>query len=300
MTSDQRALLDRDELRKNVLAGSGLWSDLTVVAETGSTNEDLVVAARAGGAEGSVLVAERQTKGRGRLGRRWVSEPGAALTFSVLLRPSAVPPARRSWLPLLTGVAVAAGVRAQTGVEVGLKWPNDVLARTGSGSAGKLAGILAEQAADAIVVGVGLNVAASPDLPLAASAAAGGSGPSGSGVSPGDGVSPWGALPPLSLSDLRAGPVDRAGLLAAILSELEYWYLRWADRGGAQGDAAACGLRDAYLQCCSTIGRDVRVEVPGGGVLTGRASDVDDAGRLLVAGPGGAQWVSAGDVIHVR
>jgi BirA family transcriptional regulator, biotin operon repressor / biotin---[acetyl-CoA-carboxylase] ligase len=268
------SLLDADELRKSVLAGSGLWSDLTVAAETGSTNEDLVAAARSGAAEGSVLVAERQTNGRGRLGRRWVSEPGAALTFSVLLRPSGVPAVRRGWLPLLTGVAVVAGVRAQTGVEASLKWPNDVLARTRAGSAGKLAGILAEQAGDAIVVGVGLNVLVPPVAGLSSS-----------------------ALPPVALSDLSSEAVDRAGLLAAILRELEDWYLRWA---GSRGDADACGLRTAYLGSCATLGRDVRVELPGGAVLTGRASDADDAGRLLVTGPGGAHWVSAGDVIHVR
>jgi BirA family biotin operon repressor/biotin-[acetyl-CoA-carboxylase] ligase len=279
MTGGQQALLDADELRKSVLPGSGLWSDLTVVAETGSTNEDLVAAARAGAAEGSVLVAEWQTKGRGRLGRQWVTEPGAALTFSVLLRPAAVPAIWRSWLPLLAGVAVVAGVRAQTGVEVSLKWPNDVLAgpvASDSPAAGKLAGILAEQVGDAVVVGIGLNVAASPDL------------------------APGASLSPVSLAEFGAGGgIDRAGLLAAILRELEHWYRRWAD-GASPGDAAGCGLKAAYLGSCSTVGREVRVELPGGTVLAGRASDVDDAGRLLVAGPGSTEWVSAGDVIHVR
>jgi len=284
MTSDQRVVLDASELRTSVLGGSGLWSDLAVVAETGSTNEDLAAAARAGAPEGTVLVAERQTKGRGRLGRRWLSEPGGALTFSVLLRPATVPPAWRGWLPLLAGVAVAAGVRAQTGVEATLKWPNDVLARPRAGPAGKLAGILAEQAADAIVVGIGLNVLTPPLY------------------GPGLPAPPASALPPVSLADLGAGPVDRSSLLAAILRELEHWYLRWAGRGGASpGDAAGCGLRAAYIRSCSTLGRDVRVELPGGAVLAGRASDVDDAGRLLVTGPdGAAEWVSAGDVIHVR
>jgi BirA family transcriptional regulator, biotin operon repressor / biotin---[acetyl-CoA-carboxylase] ligase len=172
-------------------------------------------------------------------------------------------------------------VRAQTGVEARLKWPNDVLAQSGGGSGGKLAGILAEQAGDAIVVGIGLNVLPPPV--------------SGPGVP----ALPASALPAVSLADLSAGPIDRAGLLAAMLRELEDWYLRWA-HGESPGDAAECGLRAAYLGSCSTLGRDVRVELPGGAVLAGRASDVDDAGRLLVTGPGGAEWVSAGDVIHVR
>src|SRR6202044_1415756 len=103
-----------------------------------------------------VLAAEEQTAGRGRGGRTWVSRPGASLTFSVLLRPVTVPPSSRGWLPLLTGVAVAAGVRSASGVAAGLKWPNDVLVGDR-----KLAGILAEQSTDGdtVVVGVGLNVA---------------------------------------------------------------------------------------------------------------------------------------------
>ncbi len=118
---------------------AGLWTSIRVVASTGSTNADLLAR---GGPEGQVLVAEEQTAGRGRAGRTWVSQPGASLTFSVLLRPASVPPSARGWLPLLTGVAVAAGVRSAAGVAARLKWPNDVLVGDR-----KLAGILAEQSA---------------------------------------------------------------------------------------------------------------------------------------------------------
>src|SRR5208283_1893563 len=128
---------------------------------TGSTNADLMARALRGAPEGVVLAAEEQSAGRGRLGRTWVSPPRAALTFSLLVRPAAVPPARRGWLPLLAGVAVATAVTAVTGVQTRLKWPNDVL----TGYA-KLAGILAEAAGDAVVVGVGLNVSTEPgELP---------------------------------------------------------------------------------------------------------------------------------------
>ena len=99
------------------------------------------------------------------MGRSWVSAPGASLTFSVLLRPGSVPAARRGWLPLLTGVAVASAVRDVSGVTAVLKWPNDVLA-----GSRKLAGILAEQSGDAVVVGIGLNVATPADaLPVSPS-----------------------------------------------------------------------------------------------------------------------------------
>ena len=99
-----------------------------MTAVTGSTNADLLARAAAGEPEGAVLAAEHQSAGRGRLGRTWTSPPRAALTFSVLLRPSSVPRARLGWLPLLAGVAVAAAVRAVAAVDAQLKWPNDVLA----------------------------------------------------------------------------------------------------------------------------------------------------------------------------
>src|SRR5215207_4886252 len=131
------------------------------VAETGSTNADVVTLATAGAAEGTVLVADYQSAGRGRLGRSWQAPPGTGLAVSLLLRPTAVPAHRWPWLPLLTGVAVVEALRTYPGIDVVLKWPNDVLLK-----GGKLAGILVERvdgpAGAAAVVGVGLNVSAAP------------------------------------------------------------------------------------------------------------------------------------------
>src|SRR5262249_13838921 len=122
-------------------------------------------------------------------------------------------------------------------------------------------------------VGVGLNVSASRDeLPS------------------GQATSLWLA---------GADSPDRKAILVAVLREFERWYLAWAG-APTPGDAAASGLRDTYLSDCSTVGRDVRVELPGGSVLTGRATGVDPAGCLLVSAADGLHAVSAGDVIHVR
>jgi BirA family transcriptional regulator, biotin operon repressor / biotin---[acetyl-CoA-carboxylase] ligase len=267
-----RPPLSPSDLLAAVLAGSALYTSAEVVEKTGSTNADLIAAARDGAAAGSVLVAEEQTAGRGRLDRSWHSQPGAALTFSVLLRPAGIPPAARGWLPLLTGVAVVAAIEQQARVQATLKWPNDVLA-SGTEETRKLAGILAEQAGDAIVVGVGLNVSASRDeLPSEAAT---------------------------SLVLAGAQDPDRQAILIAVLRELERWYLRWTS-GPAPGDAKASGLRAAYLTVCSTVGQDVRVELPGGGVLAGRAVGVDASGCLLVSAADSLHAVSAGDVIHVR
>lgn len=255
-------------LHAALIRPGSLWREVSVVGETGSTNEDLLAAARRGAPEGTVLAAEAQSSGRGRMGRTWVSVPGAALTFSVLFRPAAVPAARRGWLPLLTGVAVACALRTVAGVDARLKWPNDVLVH-----GAKLAGILAEQAADAVVVGAGINVfAGRPELPSASAT---------------------------SLALQGAPSTDRELLLTGVLAELEHWYLRWS--GAQHGDADGCGLRAEYLRLCSTIGQQVRISLPGGQVLAGIACDVDHSGRLLVrSSAAGLIGVSAGDVVHVR
>jgi BirA family biotin operon repressor/biotin-[acetyl-CoA-carboxylase] ligase len=264
-----RADIIRAAVAGDSAGAGGLWTSVRVVSSTGSTNADLLAR---GGPEGQVLAAEEQTAGRGRAGRTWVSRPGASLTFSVLLRPASVPPAARGWLPLLTGVAVAAGVRSAAGIAATLKWPNDVLVGDR-----KLAGILAEQSpdGDAVVVGVGLNVATREhELP----------------------VSPAG-LPATSLL-VEGADVGREALLAEILSSLERWYLGFS----ADPDPVRSGLLAEYRSACATLGREVRVELPAGRELAGRAEDIDPGGRLLVrpAGAASATPVSAGDVIHVR
>jgi BirA family transcriptional regulator, biotin operon repressor / biotin---[acetyl-CoA-carboxylase] ligase len=254
-------------IEPSAVSVAGLWTSVEVVARTGSTNADLL---RRGGPEGQVLVAEEQTAGRGRMGRSWVSQPGAALTFSVLLRPGSVPPARRGWLPLLTGVAVVAAVRDVTGLDATLKWPNDVLIGDR-----KLAGILAEQSGDAVVVGIGLNVSAMPEAL-----------PSGAG-----------GLRATSLA-VEGADVSREVLLAEILRQFERWYVAFRE----DPDPEAVGLLAEYRRLCSTLGRTVRVELPGDRILPGLATDVDRDGRLLVREPAAPAPVpvSAGDVIHVR
>jgi BirA family biotin operon repressor/biotin-[acetyl-CoA-carboxylase] ligase len=274
-----RAPLNRAALRRALVRPGGLWRDLEIVESTGSTNADLLARALAGEPEGAVLAAEEQRAGRGRMGRTWTSPPRAALTFSVLLRP-AVPPARRGWLPLLAGVAVATAVTQVTGVRTGLKWPNDLLTADA-----KLAGILAEASGDAVVVGIGLNVSTEPaELSHLLAPALPGALP--------------GALPATSLRAAGATVLDRASLLLAILGELEHWYRAWQR---ARGDPDRSALRAEYTSLSATIGRTVRAELPGGQALSGPAAGVDSDGRLLVRVSSGSEVaVSAGDVVHLR
>jgi BirA family biotin operon repressor/biotin-[acetyl-CoA-carboxylase] ligase len=266
-----RAPLDRAALRRALLRPGGLWRDIQVVESTGSTNADLLARALAGKPEGAVLVAEEQHAGRGRMGRTWTSPPRAALTFSVLLKP-AVPLARRGWLPLLAGVAVATALTQVTGVRTGLKWPNDLLTADA-----KLAGILAEAAGDAVVVGIGLNVSTEPaEFPNPRP----------------------GALPATSLRAAGATALNREDILLAILDGFERWYRAWQQAGG---DPDRSGLRPEYTRLSATIGRTVRAELPGGQALSGPAVGVDSDGRLLVRVSSGSEVaVAAGDVVHLR
>ena len=297
-TSPGRKPLDAAGLARAVLRPGGLWQAVEVVDRTGSTNADLLDRALGGAPEGVVLAAEEQSAGRGRMGRTWVSPPRAALTFSLLVRPATVPPARRGWLPLLAGVAVASAVTAVTGVQTRLKWPNDVLA-----GPAKLAGILAEAAGDAIVVGVGLNVSAEPgELPppgpgalaatslrIAASASA---------ASAAQEIAGQDSRCALDSAALDSAALDRELLLIAILADFERWYQAWYRAGG---DPERSGLRAGYTRLSGTIGRRVRAELPGGQVLSGLAAGVDLDGRLLVRGPSGtALPVAAGNVVHLR
>jgi BirA family transcriptional regulator, biotin operon repressor / biotin---[acetyl-CoA-carboxylase] ligase len=267
--------LDVTEITRDIVRVGSLWREVRVVTETGSTNADVLAMAREGAREGVVLAAEAQTTGRGRLGRRWTSPPGAGLTFSVLLRPYGVPAALLGWLPLLAGAAVAAAVPAVAAVEPSLKWPNDVLV----GEA-KLAGILAERSGSAVVVGIGVNVTQDrAELPPGATALL------------------------LELALAGEAPPGVAGLrtrlLTAVLGALSSRYLAWRDQF-SPGDADACGLRQEYSGLCATLGREVTVTLPGGKGIAGTAQGVDWAGRLEVSTAQGVVPVSAGDVVHLR
>ncbi|MFE7747678.1 biotin--[acetyl-CoA-carboxylase] ligase [Streptomyces sp. NPDC057428] len=267
-----RPPLNVTALRRALLRPGGLWSSLDVVESTGSTNSDLAaLAAGEGLAEGAVLVAEEQTAGRGRLDRSWTAPPRSGIFLSVHLTPGDVPAERWGWLPLLTGVAAATGLAQAAGVDMALKWPNDLLVTIG-GEERKTGGILAERAGDGVVIGIGLNVslrAAELPAPHAGSLALAG-----------------------------AVSTDRETLLRAVLRSLEHWYTKWRDAGG---DAAASGLQAAYAAGCATLDRTVRAELPGDRSVVGEAVAIDGDGRLVLAtGDGVQEPVSAGDIVHLR
>lgn len=241
------------------------WPPPRIVASTISTMVDVENLAGAEAPEGTVVVADEQTAGRGRLGRTWQSQAGGGLWFSLLLRPTDATPAAVGRLPLVAGVAVAAALEGVAGTDAGisLKWPNDVVTADGTL---KLCGILAERLADgAVVLGIGVNVRQGADH------------------LPSGGTSLTAEVPSL------AGRDDlRQDLLVALLTSIAETYRRWA-----RGEWSMQEYRDR----CITLGRAVTVTHRGGDDLAGTAVDVDTAGHLVVVTSLGERIVvTAGDV----
>lgn len=251
-----------DAAALSLAVAGGLFSRVDVVATTGSTNADLADAAREGAPVGWVLVSGHQSAGRGRLSRRWEAPAGTSVACSVLVEPGR-PLHEWGWLPLLVGMAVTDGVRAATGLDARLKWPNDVLVADR-----KLCGILCEAVADAgvprAVLGFGLNIALAADqLPV----------------------------PTATSTRLAGSDASPTAITAAVLAALERWLTAWGE--GAD-------LRHDYRERCLTLGRPVSVHLPGGESVTGRAVDVDAEGGLVVSVDGVHRTFVAGDVVHLR
>lgn len=228
-----------------------------------STNSELMRRAAAGAGSGSVLVADRQSAGRGRRGRSWLSDPETSLTFSVLWR-FAGPVERLAGLSLSVGVALAEAVESLGGQGVGLKWPNDVLLRRGDGFA-KLAGVLVELSSDRrgtqAVIGIGLNLQAPPADP---------------------------SLLAASLAEAGA-VVERHAVLAALLRALA----RMLGEHEAAGFAA---LQTRWQARHIWQDQPVSLIEEGCLLMQGMARGVDAQGALLLETDTGLQSVWSGDV----
>jgi BirA family transcriptional regulator, biotin operon repressor / biotin---[acetyl-CoA-carboxylase] ligase len=264
--------IDIEQLRRELIRPGALWRQLDHLPETGSTNADLAIAARSGTAEpGTVLLTDYQSAGRGRLGRTWTAPPGTSIAMSVLVRPDGVEPARWTWLPLLTGLAVADGLSRAAGIEAGLKWPNDVLIGDR-----KVCGILAERVETpdgaACVVGMGINTSLGPeDLPV-----------------------PTATFVAMECAAAGRPVPSRTDLVATVLAAYELLFRRWV---AAPGDP---WLIVAYRRRSATLGRTVRVVLGPDEAVEGTATDLDADGRLVLRTSGATRIFGAGDVIHVR
>lgn len=244
---------------------------LEYLDEVGSTNHELMSRAmRAETQHLSALVTTNQTAGRGRLGREWIAPPNKTLAVSIVFAPAQASIEALSWMPLIGGLAMARAVRTFVSDRaVTLKWPNDVQIE-----GLKVSGLLSELLAGGVgvIVGAGLNLTIERDeLPTSVSTS-------------------------LLLEDADPG-VDLA--LSTYLTEFLGLYEQFVV-GGL--DPVRSGIAAAIRAECGTIGRRVRVELPGGERIFGTAEAIDDSGRLVVKDDanGSLQHVASGDVTHLR
>ena len=235
--------------------------------ELESTNAKAFELAHEGGFHGEVIVAEAQTKGKGRRGREWISPAGKNLAMSVILKPE-IPPARAPELTLVGAVALVETL-IDSGVAATIKWPNGVQIE-----GKKVAGILTELSADVervhfVILGLGVNLNAAPsDFPAELRELA------------------------TSVSQSRPSPVHRALFTAALLGKLEAWFETWSEKGFGP-------VRDAWKRYTTMLGTEVLVRSEAK-ELRGVARDIDESGALLLETAGGTERILSGDVEQVR
>ncbi len=241
-----------------------LGKRIICLPEVDSTNAYAAKLAVDGEPEGTVVIAEHQTAGRGRLGRKWVSPPGVNIYASIILRPK-VPPRDAPLITFVAAVALARTVRGLYNIDAGIKWPNDLLI-----NGRKSAGILTEMSAEPelvrhIILGVGIDV----NMPRDAF--------------------------PKEIRDISTsimlelgGKVNRAELLRRFLEELEISYLMMVDGRRAE-------ILDEWRSLSVTLGRNVRVTSLAG-EKTGFARDIDQEGGLILEVDGKLETVTSGDV----
>lgn len=238
--------------------GPSRWHTIELFDEVSSTNDVVVERARTGAAPGLVVVAERQSAGRGRRGRVWQNAPSGA--SSLLVSALVGAPETATLVPLAAGLAVR-GAGLKHGVRADVKWPNDVLL-----DGAKCAGVLVERHDDLLVIGIGIDV-------------------DWRGADRSGEAAVW-----TSIAEARGREVDRLDLLADLLAALHTWL------NDVERDPNT--LRALYQQACVTIGREVAVTTPSGTVVEGRALGIEATGALIVDTEEGALVVNAGDVDH--
>jgi BirA family biotin operon repressor/biotin-[acetyl-CoA-carboxylase] ligase len=243
-------VLHADDLLSRLGRTKVIGRDIQVFEETTSTNDIVEKLARDGVREGAVVFAESQTKGRGRLGRKWVSPPRKGLWFSVLLRPQIRPDAVTQ-LTIAAATALFRAIHAQTGITAEIKWPNDIMIK-----GKKVAGILTELSAELdevkyIILGIGVDVnLGASELPADLRKIA------------------------TSLKIESGNHISRSALAVRILQELDRDYLRVCS-GGFEAVA------NEWEKHCSTIGQRVAIQI-GHRKMQGHAESLDTDGALLL------------------
>ncbi len=258
--------LDTDQIIKS-LRTRYIGKELLYFKSTGSTNLETAEAGKKGSPEGTLVIADEQTHGKGRLGRSWISPPFVNLYFSVLLRPR-ISPQTAGWINLLASVSLVKSIQSSTGLVPDIKWPNDLMFNEK-----KLGGILTDlhlkgDQIDYLVLGIGVNVNMARFPALISKTAT-------------------------SLKKELKHDLHRESLCIAILEKIEADLELFYQKGPGT-------VLSEWEKLSSTLGKIITVRQPGQ-TLTGKAIGLDSNGGLIIETENGAKvTIMTGDVIHLR
>ena len=258
-----RAPLDAQLLKQELLLRQCLWQNAIVKDEVTSTNDIARELVSSNIEEGTFVLANFQTKGRGRQNRNWEAPNNSSIFISIILKPYSEK--NLGWIPLLIGLSLHKAIEAETRKNIKIKWPND-LVLVENNQEFKFAGILIEKINNLVVAGIGINFDQERnELPVSNAS---------------------------SLKEILQSPLSKEAVIAAFLTELS---ARWLEENNASTWPTPSLVRD-YKTNCITLNKKIEAQLPGGEVINAQAVDISQTGELVVNTDGGTRSLSSADI----
>jgi BirA family biotin operon repressor/biotin-[acetyl-CoA-carboxylase] ligase len=258
-----RAPLDAQLLKQELLLRQCLWQNAILKDEVTSTNDIARELVSSNIAEGTFVLANFQTNGRGRQNRNWEAPKNSSIFISIVLKPNSEK--NLGWIPLLIGLSIHKALEAETRKNIKIKWPND-LVLVENNQEFKFAGILIERINNQVIAGIGINFdQAKEELPVSNAS---------------------------SLKEILQSPISKEAVIAAFLTELS---ARWLEENNASTWPTPSLVRD-YKTNCITLNKKIEAQLPGGEVINALAVDISQTGELVVKTDDGTRSLSSADI----
>jgi len=258
-----RAPLDAQLLKQELLLRQCLWQNAIIKDEVTSTNDIARELVSSNIAEGTFVLANFQTKGRGRQNRNWEAPKNSSIFISIVLKPNSEN--NLGWIPLLIGLSLHKSLEAETRKNIKIKWPND-LVLVENNQEFKFAGILIEKINNLVIAGIGINFDQERnELPVSNAS---------------------------SLKEILQSPLSKEAVIAAFLTEIS---ARWLEENNASNWPTPSLVRD-YKTNCITLNKKIEAQLPGGEVIEALAVDISQTGELVVKTDDGTRTLSSADI----
>ena len=258
-----RAPLDAQLLKQELLLRQCLWQNAIIKDEVTSTNDIARELVSSNIAEGTFVLANFQTKGRGRQNRNWEAPKNSSIFISIVLKPNSEN--NLGWIPLLIGLSLHKSLEAETRKNIKIKWPND-LVLVENNQEFKFAGILIEKINNLVIAGIGINFDQERnELPVSNAS---------------------------SVKEILQSPLSKEAVIAAFLTELS---ARWLEENNASNWPTPSLVRDYKINCI-TLNKKIEAQLPGGEVIEALAVDISQSGEIVVKTSDGTRSLSSADI----